>query len=376
MKSIRLPLAAGLLLALLTGLAGCGADLSAPQPSTKSVGVYTVEAQPLTLTVDLPGRTVAYRLAEVRPQVDGILEQRLFAEGAEVTAGQQLYQIDDDRYRANYARAQANLHNTELQLTRYRHLLKTGAVSKQLYDNAEAEWKLAKAEAELARIDLDHTQVLAPVTGRVGRSEVSEGALVNQGQLTPLATIQQIDPIYVDINQPAVELLRLREALDARQLDGDASADVELVMENGRIFEHTGTLRFSEVSVDKSTGSVTLRAIVPNPDHKLLPGMFVHARLKQGRKDQAILVPQQAVQRDATGEPSVWVVNSGNTVNRRSITTERTVGNMWLVREGLQSGDSVIPEGLQQFRHGMHVAPVPASNVHPLLDFKVAALGN
>jgi len=267
-------------------------------------------------------------------------------------------------------------HNTELQLTRYRHLLKTGAVSKQLYDNAEAEWKLAKAEAELARIDLDHTQVLAPVTGRVGRSEVSEGALVNQGQLTPLATIQQIDPIYVDINQPAVELLRLREALDARQLDGDASADVELVMENGRIFEHTGTLRFSEVSVDKSTGSVTLRAIGPNPDHKLLPGMCVHARLKQGRKEQAMRVPQQAAQRDATGEPSVWVVNSGNTVNRRSITTERTVGNMWLVREGLQSGDSVIPEGLQQFRHGMNVEPVPASNVNPLLDFKVAALGN
>tara|TARA_R110001592_G_scaffold363248_3_gene682121 strand:- start:19205 stop:20215 length:1011 start_codon:yes stop_codon:yes gene_type:complete len=335
-----------------------------------------IEAQPLTLTVDLPGRTVAYRLAEVRPQVDGILQQRLFEEGAEVTAGQQLYQIDDDKYRANYGRAQAYLHNTAVQLKRYRDLLPTGAVSKQLYDNAEADWKLAKAEAELARIDLDHTQVMAPVTGRIGRSEVSEGALVNQGQLTPLATIQQIDPIYVDINQPAVELLRLREAVDARQLDGEASADVELVMENGRIFEHTGTLRFSEVSVDKSTGSVTLRAIVPNPDNKLLPGMFVHARLKQGRKDKAILVPQQAVQRDATGQPSVWVINEVNTVNRRSIKTDRTVGNMWLVREGLQSGESVITEGLQQLRHGMTVEPVPASNVHPLLDFKVAGLGN
>jgi membrane fusion protein (multidrug efflux system) len=173
-----------------------------------------------------------------------------------------------------------------------------------------------------------------------------------------------------------VEILRLREALDTRQLEGEASADVELVMENGRLFEYTGTLRFSEVSVDESTGSVTLRAIVPNPNHKLLPGMFVHARLKQGRKEQAILVPQQAVQGDATGEPSVWVINDASTVDRRTIKTERTVGNMWLVSEGLQSGDSVITEGLQQLRHGMSVEPVPASNVHPLLEFKVAALGH
>ncbi|MBR9909786.1 MAG: efflux RND transporter periplasmic adaptor subunit [Gammaproteobacteria bacterium] len=370
---------AGLLVTVLvTGvvlLTGCISETKTPYvPALKSVGVYTIESQPLDLTVDLPGRTVAYRLAEVRPQVDGLIEQRLFTEGAEVSAGQQLYQIEDNKYRAAYQHAQAALHNAATQRRRYQELVKSGSVSKQQFDDADAAWKLAQANAELARIDLENTRILAPVSGRIGRSAVSEGALINQGQAQALATIQQIDPIYVDITQPVVEMLRLQDALDANELQGSAEgAQVQLLLENGSLYPYVGSLRFSEVSVDQGTGSVTMRAILPNPERRLLPGMFVHARLLQGRKQDALLVPQQAVQRDATGAPAVWVVDATNKVELRSIKTARTVGNMWLVSAGLQAGEKVVTEGLLQLRPGLKVEPVPASNVNPILDFNLVA---
>lgn len=364
------------LISLMLGLGvllhACGGkEQIKAQPPLKAVGVYQLQAQPLNITTDLPGRTVAYRLAEVRPQVEGIIEKRLFVEGVTVTEGQQLYQIDDDKYQAAYQRAQANLNNTRQQMERYAELVKKGSVSKSQYDDIEASWKLAKAEVELARIDLDHTRVVAPVTGRIGRSSVSEGALVSQGQPQLLATIQQIDPIYIDITQPVSELLSLQDAMAAGKIQKDDrdAAEVVLLLENGRPYEHVGSLNFSEVSVDQGTGSVTLRAVVPNPDWRLLPGMFVHARLGQGRKEDAILVPQQAVQRDATGEPAVWVVDKTHHIQLRQIKTVRTVGNMWLVSEGLASGEQVITEGLVRLRPGMEVDPVPASNVNPVLDF-------
>lgn len=357
-------------------LSACGEQQqAAPAPAPQPVGVYTVQEQPLELTTDLPGRTHAFRLAEVRPQVDGIIEKRLFTEGVTVTEGQQLYQIVDGKYRAAYERAQANLNNANQQRLRYRELVKKGSVSKAQYDDVEAAWKLASAEADLAKIDLNYTQVLAPVTGRIGRSAVSEGSLVSEGQSQPLATIQQIDPIYVDITQPVAEMLRLQDALAAGELqrDGDNAAKVELLLENGKVYEHAGSLRFSEVGVDQSTGSVILRAVVPNPDWRLLPGMFVHARLIQGRKENAMLVPQQAVQRDATGAPAVWVVKADNTTELRPVVTERSVGNMWLVSSGLNSGEQVITEGLGRMRSGMAVEPVPASNVNPILSYSPVA---
>lgn len=357
-------------------LSACGKQQEAPPAHPpKPVGVYTVTVQPVDLTTDLPGRTHAYRLAEVRPQVDGIIEKRLFTEGVTVTEGQQLYQIVDGKYRAAYARAQANLNNAEQQRERYRELVKKGSVSKQQYDNVDAAWKLALAEAELAKIDLNYTHVVAPVTGRIGRSAVSEGSLVSQAQEQPLATIQQIDPIYVDITQPVAEMLHLQDALASGQLqrDGDNAASVQLLLENGKLYEHRGSLRFSEVSVDQSTGSVILRAVVPNPDWRLLPGMFVHARLVLGRKEDAMLVPQQAVVRDSTGSAAVWVVNAANQTELRPIKTERTVGNMWLVSSGLSSGERVITEGLVMMQPGTAVEPVAASNVTPIVDFTPAA---
>ncbi|GAB3106034.1 efflux RND transporter periplasmic adaptor subunit [Aestuariicella hydrocarbonica] len=364
-----------LLIGLGLLLSACGEEPSrASYNRTVSVGVFTITPQPLEITTDLPGRTVAYRLAEVRPQVNGIVKERLLTEGANVKIGQQLYQIDDQKYRATFERAQANLHNAELLRKRYKELLQSNSVSKQQFDDADAAWQLAKAEAEIAKIDLAYTKVVAPVTGRIGRSSVSEGALVTSGQAQALATIQQIDPIYVDIRQPVSELLRLQKALQDGRIkrSADGEAKIVLLLEDGTSYEHEGVLRFSEVGVDQETGSVTLRAVVPNPDWRLLPGMFVHGRLSLGYNDSVILVPQQAVQRDATGKPAVWVINEENKAERRSIKTGRTIGNMWMVNAGLKAGDEVVTEGLLNMRPGVEVSASPASNVHPILDFTAA----
>ncbi len=343
-------------------------------PPPVTVGVYTINAQMLNLTTDLPGRTVALTAADVRPQIDGLIEERLFTEGANVSAGQSLYQIEDDRYQATYDRTIANLKNATLTKERIENLLQSKSVSKQDFDDAEASWELARAEAELARIELEFTQVKAPVSGRIGRSAITEGALVTAGQTQPLAIVQQLDPILIDISQPIVETLRLRRELAEGKIQRNeqSATDILLILEDGQIYPHTGTLEFSEVSVDQSTGSITLRATIPNPDWQLLPGMFVHARLNVGYDDNVILAPQQAVQRDATGQPAIWVVE-GDTANLRPITTSRTLGNMWLVEDGLSSGDQVVTEGQLLLRPGAKVATTPSSNINPIIDFKTGA---
>lgn len=364
-----LPLAAALLV-------GCGqADQQPPGQRLPEVGVYTVEARPLTLTTDLPGRTSAYRVAEVRPQVSGILQERLFEEGSDVEKGQQLYQIDPRTYEASLARAEANLKTTENLAKRYERLVNTNAVSQQQYDDARAAWIQAQAEVEVARIDVQYTKVLSPIAGRIGRSYVTEGALVTNGQPEELATVTQLDPIYVDISQPITQLLRLQRALESGllQSSGENQARVTLQLDDGTLYPLPGVLQFSEVSVDPSTGAVTLRAEFPNPDRKLLPGMFVRAQLQEGVQEHAILAPQQAVFRDSRGVAQVWVVGANNTAERREVETLRTVGNSWLIGSGLESGDQVVTEGLQLLIEGMQINPVPAQNVDLSIDLSPAA---
>ncbi len=355
-------------LSLAALLAGCD-EQSAPaqQQPAPQVGVVTLQAEPYALTTELPGRTHAYRIAEVRPQVNGIIQKRLFAEGSEVKAGQQLYQIDASVYEATLKSTQAQLASSKSLADRYADLVKDQAVSRQAYDEARAASLQAEAEVERARIDLRYTKVLAPISGRIGRSAVTEGALVSNGQSDAMATIQQLDPIYVDVTQPARDLLALRRDLEQGRLQkaGENAAKVTLTLEDGSQYGHEGTLEFSEVSVDPGTGSVTLRATFPNPDRLLLPGMFVHARLVAGLKNEAILVPQQGVTRNAKGEPTAMLVNAENKVELRTLKVQRTVGNRWLVEEGLQAGDRVITEGLQFIQPGVEVKAVPAGNVEP-----------
>jgi len=353
------------ILAVAVFLAGCQEEAAPPAAQKPTVGVVTLQAEPFAVTTDLPGRTRAYRIAEVRPQVNGIIQKRLFTEGSEVKAGQQLYQIDAAVYEATLKSAQASLASSKSLADRYAELVKDQAVSKQAYDEARAASLQAEAELERARIDLRYTKVLAPISGRIGRSAVTEGALVSNGQAQELATIQQLDPIYVDVTQPARDLLALRRDLaDGRlQKAGENAAKVTLKLEDGSDYGHEGKLEFSEVTVDPGTGSVTLRAVFPNPDKVLLPGMFVHAQLVAGLKSEAILVPQQGVTRNTKGEPTAMVVNAENKVELRPIKTERAVGNRWLVGEGLQPGDRVITEGLQFIQPGVEVDVAPAGNV-------------
>ncbi|TBW33053.1 efflux RND transporter periplasmic adaptor subunit [Azotobacter chroococcum] len=346
-------------------LNGCKQELPPPPRQTPQVGVVTLESQPYVLTHELPGRTAAYRIAEVRPQVDGIIQKRLFSEGSEVKAGQQLYQIDAAIYEATLKEAEAGLASSRSLAERYAVLVKSRAVSQQAYDEAQAASLQAEASLEKARIDLRYTKVLAPISGRIGRSAVTEGALVSNGQAQVMATIHQFDPIYVDVIQPARELIALRRDLASGRLErvGDNTAKVTLILEDGSEYGQEGRLEFSEVAVDESTGSVTLRAVFPNPDRELLPGMFVHARLFGGLKSGAILAPQQGVSRNTKGEATAMLVNAQNKVELRTLRVERAVGNRWLVDEGLIPGDRLITEGLQFIRPGIEVKAVPASNV-------------
>jgi membrane fusion protein (multidrug efflux system) len=346
-------------------LTGCQ-ESSAPQTQqTPQVGVITLEAKPFTLTSEVPGRTSAYRIAEVRPQVNGIIQKRLFTEGSEVKAGQQLYQIDAATYEAALKSAQATQVSAKSLADRYKLLVADKAVSQQAYDEARAAGLQADAALDQARINLRYTKVLAPISGRIGRSAVTEGALVSNGQANAMATIQQLDPIYVDVTQSSTELLRLRRDLaDGRlQKVSESAAKVALKLEDGSHYAHEGTLEFSEVAVDESTGSVTLRAVFPNPDHLLLPGMFVHAELLSGVKQNAILAPQQGVTRNQRGEPVALVVNAENKVEQRVLKADRTAGNAWLVEDGLKEGDRLITEGLQFVQPGAEVKAVPASNI-------------
>ncbi|MBN7117962.1 efflux RND transporter periplasmic adaptor subunit [Ectopseudomonas oleovorans] len=349
----------------MLGLTGCQ-ESSAPQTQqTPQVGVVTLEAKPFALTSEVPGRTSAYRIAKVRPQVNGIIQKRLFTEGSEVKAGQQLYQIDPATYQAAFKSAQATQLSAKSLADRYKLLVADKAVSQQAYDEARAAALQAEAALEQARIDLRYTKVMAPISGRIGRSAVTEGALVSNGQASAMATIQQLDPIYVDVTQSSKELLRLRRDLAEGRLQkaSDSAAKVALKLEDGSRYAHEGTLEFSEVAVDESTGSVTLRAVFPNPDHLLLPGMFVHAELLSGVKENAILAPQQGVTRNQRGEPTAMVVNAENKVEQRVLKADRTAGNAWLVEDGLKDGDRLITEGLQFVQPGAEVKAVPASNV-------------
>lgn len=366
-----------LLLLAALALAGCGKKDAAPggAPPAPEVGIVTLQPQRVALTSELPGRTAPCQVAEVRPQVSGIVQKRLFTEGSEVRAGQLLYQIDPATYqatltsaRAALARAEANLLPARLKAERYRELLSIKAISQQDDDNAQAALKQAEADVaaaqaavEHAQINLRYTSVTAPISGRIGRSSVTAGALVTANQTAALATIQQLDPIYVDVARSNSEMLQLKRQLAAGTLKTDASgaARVKLLLEDGSSYPQAGTLRFSEASVEPSTGSVTLRTLFPNPDQLLLPGMFVRAVLEEGVNEAALLVPQRGVSRNPAGQPMALVVGAEEKVEVRILKAARTVGDSWLVEEGLKPGDRVILEGIQRARPGTVVRAVP-----------------
>ncbi|PXV73610.1 efflux RND transporter periplasmic adaptor subunit [Pantoea sp. PNA 03-3] len=368
------PLAAVLMLSGSFVLTGCDGNKSdqAAQQQPPEVGVVTVKSEPLKISTELPGRTLAYRIAEVRPQVSGIILKRNFIEGSEIKAGESLYQIDPATYQASYdsakadlAKAEANARIAQLTVNRYKPLLGTKYISQQDYDNAvataaqnNAAVQAAKANVETARINLAYTKVSSPISGRIGKSSVTEGALVQSGQTTALATVQQLDPMYVDVTQSSEDFLRLRSELESGQLkQNDGKANVTLLMQNGKNYAQPGTLEFSDVTVDQTTGSITLRAIFPNPDKALLPGMFVRARLDEGTNPNALLVPQQAVTRTPTGDASVMVVGADNKVEARKIKAAQAIGDKWLVTEGLKAGERVIFTGLQRAKPGAQVTP-------------------
>ncbi len=353
--------------ALASLLSGCSKkEEAAAAPPPPQVGVVTLKTQAYTLTSELPGRTTAFRIAEVRPQVNGIILKRLFTEGADVKAGQQLYQIDPAIYQATLDSAKATYESSNSLAGRYKQLINEQAVSRQEYDTAVGSAREAKAAVQTAEINLRYTKVYAPISGRIGRSLVTEGALVSNGQADAMATIQQLDPIYVDVIQSSAEMLKLRRDLESGRLQkaGDNAAKVKLVLEDGSLYPIEGKLEFSEVSVDQTTGSVTLRAVFPNPDHTLLPGMFVHARLQSGVAENAILVPQQGITRDLKGTPTALVVNADNKVESRTLVANRTIGSDWLVEKGLNAGDRVITEGLQYVKPGAEVKVAEATNVN------------
>jgi len=346
-----------------------------PPPSgPPEVGIVVVKPERISLTTELSGRTTPQLIAEVRPQVGGIIQKRLFTEGSNVQAGQVLYQIDPATYQAAFAsvkaaesRSEANLIPARLKEERYRDLVKIKAVSQQDYDDAYAALKQAEADVaatraavETARINLAYTKITAPISGRIGRSTVTDGALVTASQQAALATIQQLGSMYVDVTQSSAELLKLKQNLASGlfKSGGASQARVKLLLEDGTPYPLPGTLKFSEVTVDPSTGSITLRAIFPNPKQTLLPGMFVRAVLEEGVGEQAILVPQRGVTRNPKGDALVMVVGAEEKVEPRPIKVVRTVSDNWLVSEGLKAGDRVIVEGLQKARPGTPVKAV------------------
>ncbi len=348
---------------------------AAPQTTTPEVAVVMLQPRQVELTTDLPGRTAAFQIAEIRPQVSGIIQKQLFREGSDVKAGQPLYQIDPapfqvayDSARASLGKAQANLPSIRLRADRYRELLTDNAVSRQDYDDAEAALAQAGADieywktaVEAARINLGYTRITAPFAGRISQSNVRTGTLVTAYQPAALTVLQQLDPIYVDVVQSSAELLRLRRGFAAGRLSRDAARreKVKITLEDGTPYPLEGTLQFADVTVDPTTGSFTLRIVVPNPDHLLLPGMFVRAVVREGTAEQAILVPQQGVSRTPKGEPIGLVVDDSGTVQQRMLNIDRAIGNEWLVASGLAAGDRLIVEGMQKVKPGATVKVVP-----------------
>lgn len=367
-----------LLLFALTLLAACGQGQQAAQPQAQEpeVAVATIAPRAVTLTTVLPGRTSAHLTSEVRPQVGGIIQKRLFREGSDVKAGEALYQIDPATYQAAFdtaraalAKAEANALPARLKAERYEGLVKVRGVSQQDNDDAqaarrqsEAEVLAAKAALDTARINLSYTRVAAPISGRIGKSSVTPGALVTASQATPLATIQQADPVYVDVTQSSAEVMRLKRELASGGLkkSGASGARVKLIFDDGTTYAHEGTLQFSDITVDQGTGVVTLRAEFPNPQGELLPGLYVRAVIEEGVREGAILVPQGAVMRDSKGNPMVMTVKADGTVEPRPIQTDRAVGDQWLVGQGLAAGDRVIVDGLMKARPGAKVKAVEA----------------
>ena len=359
-------------------LAACGGKSGPPAAQAPvEVGVVAIHPTTITLTRELPGRTTPFRVAEVRARVNGIVQKRLFAEGSDVKEGQKLFLIDPAAYqaaldgaKAALARAEATLANARVVAARHADLIKNNVVSQQDHDNAMAALKTgdadvaaARAAEQTARINLGYTTVTAPVSGRIGRSAVTEGAYVQAAQATLLATVQQINPMYVDLTQSADEVLRLRRDMESGRLQGSdkGQARVRLVTDDGREYPIVGTLQFAELTVDPGTGSIALRALFANPKGELLPGMFVRARIEEGVSPKALLVPQVGVTRDQKGLPVAMVVNAEKKVERRQLVTDRAVGNAWLVTDGIRPGDQVIVEGLQKVRPGALVNPVPAA---------------
>lgn len=389
MKNIRLH---GLVLtAAICGLflAACNRSPSGPATApAPEVATIVVAPQSAVLTTELPGRTAAFRVAEIRPQISGLIQKRLFTEGAEVAAGQELYQIDPAQYQAAFssataalARAEANLPAARARAERFSGLVADRAVSQQNSDDAtaalqqaEADVAYYKATAENARINLGYTKITSPISGHIGRSSVTDGAIVTAYQPVALATIQQLDPIYVDVPQSTDELLRLERRMADKLLSTDAANanQVQLFLSDGSKYPLEGTLQFRDVEVDPTTASVTLRAVFPNPQGVLLPSMFVRAVINEGVNDRAILVPQQAVSRDTKGNPVALVVNAQKKVELRQLVLDRALGNQWLVASGLSTGDHLIVEGLQKIRPGVDVhevsfqAPQPARAAQPL----------
>ncbi|VVN01807.1 Multidrug resistance protein MexA [Pseudomonas fluorescens] len=358
-------------------LTGCGKPPGGPPPSpgTPEVGVLSVQAQRVVFSTELPGRTAPFMIAEIRPQVSGIVQKRSFTEGSTVKAGQVLYLIDPATYRATYnsdlaalAKAEASLTSVRLKNERYKELAALDAVSRQDYDDAvsslgesRADVASAKANVESSRINLAYTQVNAPITGRIGKSGITPGALVTANQTSTMATIQQLDPIYVDVTQPSAALLRLKKSLSNGEIQksGATAAKVRLKLEDGSLYPLEGTLEFSDVTVDQDTGAISLRAVFPNPNADLLPGMYVRAVLEEGFKEQGLLVPQQAVSRDSTGKPMAYVVGKDNTLERRELTTDRAIGDQWLISSGLNVGDQLVVDGQQRASAGVKVKTVP-----------------
>lgn len=363
------------LIAGLVFLHACSNNESAEQmsaPPAAQVGIVELATEPLTLTTELPGRTLAYRIAEIRPRINGVVEERLFQEGGEVEAGQVLYNIEDNSYRATFTAAQAEVERAEsamdiarLRRDRLQPLLQSERVSRQDYDEAEANLaqaqanlSAAQAQLEQAQINLDYTQVTSPISGRIGKSQVTEGALVTALQANELATVRQLDPIYVEVSQSAEQLLALRRQANTLGVDVTSGLPVHLILEGGIRYPLEGQLEFAEVNVDEATGTVTLRAVFPNPDLMLLPGMFVRTEITQLELASALTVPQQAVMRDPSGGASVWVVGNENTVEVRPIQISQAVNDQWLISQGLEAGDRVIVDSLQKIGPGMPVSPL------------------
>ena len=364
-----------LLVAAMLAACGKSAPPAPPAMPAMEVGVVTLRPQTVTLTRELPGRTSPYLVAEVRPQVGGIVKARLFTEGSLVKAGQPLYQLDDsipradqENVKAALVRAQATLALARPKAARWAELARTGVVSKQDNENmiaslhqAEADVVAAQAALDRGNVILAHARITSPIDGRIGKSSVTAGALVTANQADALATVQQLDPIYVDVTQSSAEWLELRKQVAAGRLEQGANLPVTILLEDGSRYQHPGRLTFSDVTVDPGTGSFLLRVVAPNPEHLLLPGMYVRAVVGSGVRQDALLVPQRGVSRDPKGNTTAMVVGEDGKVAVRPVVVARTIGDMWLVDEGLKAGDRVIVEGLQKIRPGVPVKVVDAA---------------